>query len=139
MTLIALEGLQFYAYHGFYEEERIIGNNFTLDVYVEVNTRLASKMDDLFSTINYETVYRICQMEMRRSTKLLETVAQRIVDHIQEQFDLIHGVKVRLYKIAPPLGGKVKHAYVEIAVGSLGRGGGGDEKDRLASFLNFNK
>ena len=73
MALIALEGVHFYAYHGFYEEEQIIGNNFILDVYVEANTGLAARTDDLFSTVNYETIYRICQMEMRTTTTKQQT------------------------------------------------------------------
>ena len=129
MALIALEGVHFYAYHGFYEEEQIIGNNFVLDVYVEANTAMAARADDLFATVNYETIYRICQMEMRTPAQLLETVAQRIANHIQDQFDNVRGVKVRLSKMAPPLGGKVGRAYVELSVGAMGGGMDGGEKE----------
>ena len=34
MAVIALEGMRFFAYHGFYPEENIIGTNYVVDVYI---------------------------------------------------------------------------------------------------------
>jgi len=119
MATIALEGMHFYAYHGFYEEERIIGNNYVLDIYINANTMFAARTDDLFETVNYETVYFICQSEMKKSTQLIETVAQRISDRVRHQFDKVMGVKVRLRKMNPPLSGQVDAAFVEIISGKV--------------------
>lgn len=119
MTTIALEGMHFYAYHGFYEEERIVGNRYILDVYINANTKGAAMSDDLFQTVNYETVYFICQSEMKKSSQLIETVAQRILSRISRQFERAQGVKVRLRKLNPPLDGQVDAAYVEISTGRL--------------------
>ena len=125
MAVIALEGMHFFGHHGFYEEERIIGNNFILDVYVDAETSMAAVSDDLYSTVNYETVYFICRTEMKKPTKLLEAIAQRISNRINSVFDGISGVKVRVRKLAPPLGAKVRSAYVEVSSGTLSGGGGG--------------
>jgi dihydroneopterin aldolase len=121
MATIALEGMHFYAYHGFYEEEQIIGNHYTVDVYITTPIARAAAADDLFSTVNYETVYFMCQSEMRRPTKLLETLAQSIADRLQGHFDHAQRVRVRVRKMNPPLGGRVDSAYVECEAG-----GGGD-------------
>lgn len=128
MAIIALEGMHFYAHHGFYEEERIIGNHYILDVYVNATVFHAAMTDDLYSTVNYETIYFLCQTEMKKPTKLLETLVQRMVDRLQEQFEgKVTGVKIRLTKRNPPLRGSVEKAYVEITSGSFGGGapGGG--------------
>lgn len=117
MATIALEGMHFYAYHGFYEEEQIIGNRFLLDVYINANTSGAASMDDLFRTVNYETVYFICQSEMKKTSQLIETVAQRILNRISQQFEQVQGVKVRLRKLNPPLAGRVESAYIEVSSG----------------------
>ena len=119
MATIALEGIHFYAYHGFYEEEQIIGNEYVIDVYVNTSTFAASVSDDLFRTVNYETLYLICQMEMRKKHKLLETVAQRILDRINAQFDNAQGAKVRVRKLNPPIDGCVDSAYVEVDTGRI--------------------
>jgi len=120
MATIALEGMHFYAYHGFYEEERKIGNHYTVDVYLDSHIARAAAADDLFSTVNYETVYFICQSEMRRPTKLLETLAQTIADRLQGHFDYAQRIKVRVRKMNPPLGGRVDSAFVEYQTGSDG-------------------
>lgn len=122
MALIALEGIHLYAYHGFYEEEQIIGNHYYVDVYLHAGVARAAASDDLYATINYETVYFIVQSEMRKPTKLLETLAQKIADRIQGHFDHVEGVKVRVRKMHPPLGGRVQSAYVEYSTGGFDEG-----------------
>ncbi len=113
MALIALEGMHFHAFHGFYEEEQILGNDYVVDVYIETVFTKAAVDDDLYKTINYETVYLICESAMRRNSKLLEAVAERIALEIKHQFKDIRELKVRLKKLNPPLGGKVDAAYVD--------------------------
>ena len=129
MAVIALEGMNFYANHGFYEEERIIGGHFILDVYVNASVFQAAMTDDLYSTVNYETIYFLCQTEMRKPTKLLETLVQRMINRLQEQFEgKVSGIKIRLTKLNPPLRGSVDKAYVEMTSGNFGggsKGGGG--------------
>lgn len=114
MALIVLEGMRFYAYHGFYEEEQVLGNDYVVDVYLETNFNKAAVDDDLYQTVNYETVYLICEAVMRRNSKLLETVAHRISLDIKHQFKFIREMKVRVKKLNPPLGGRVDAAYVEV-------------------------
>ena len=86
MALIALEDVRFFAYHGFYPEEQILGNDYRIDLYVEAQIMRAAKMDDLGSTVNYETLYFICHSEMKRTKTLIETVAQSIVDRVHQHF-----------------------------------------------------
>ncbi|RMD70818.1 MAG: dihydroneopterin aldolase [Bacteroidetes bacterium] len=114
MAIIALEGMRFFARHGFYEEEQIIGNEFVVDVYITTRTTEAAVSDNLYETINYETVYTICQLVMKRPARLLETVAERIGLGIRHQFQGISQLKVRVRKNNPPLGGPVEAAWVEI-------------------------
>ncbi len=127
MSIIALEGVRFYAYHGYYEEEQVVGNEYILDVFVDTPTRTAADEDDLFDeeskdalTVNYEMLYQICRIEMREPAKLLETVVQRIVDRIDDQFDNVRGIRVKLRKCFPPLGGRVESSSVEVKTGVFG-------------------
>jgi 7,8-dihydroneopterin aldolase/epimerase/oxygenase len=113
MELIALEGMHFHAYHGFYEEEQVMGNDYILDVYITSDNSLAILTGDLYQTINYETVYEICKIAMRKKAKLLETITERIANDIKFQFEKIQDIKVRLKKVNPPLGGHVDFAVVE--------------------------
>jgi len=114
MAKIALEGMEFYAYHGYYKEERIIGTDYIVDVYIETNVNKAAVSDKLKETINYETIYHICEGVMRQPSKLIENVAQRISLGIKNNFGTIKELTVRVRKMNPPLGGKVHSSYVEV-------------------------
>ena len=114
MATIALEGMQFYAYHGFYKEEQKIGTDYIVDVYIISNVNKAAVSDNLKETINYETVYHICESVMREPSKLIENVAQRISMGIKHNFQSIKEMTVRVRKMHPPLGGAVHSSYVEV-------------------------
>ena len=134
MSKVALEGMQFYAFHGFYEEEQLIGNYFVVDVYVDTNFMGAAQSDDLGGTVNYETIYFICRLEMKKTSKLLEHVAQRILNKLSAQFSRASGITVRISKMNPPLGGPVARSFVEVSSGGGSLGGGakstaGDEDE----------
>ncbi|MEQ8705246.1 MAG: dihydroneopterin aldolase [Phaeodactylibacter sp.] len=133
MATIALEGVQFFARHGYYEEEQVLGNMFVLDVIVNAEIGLAAEMDDLYAeieeeeieedepaatTVNYELLYFICQREMKTPVRLLETVVERIANRIEE-FDNVTGYLVRLRKLSPPLGGRVGSAWVMTNSGDM--------------------
>ena len=124
MATIALEGMQFYAYHGYYEEERIIGSNYLVDVYITAATKKAATTDDLKDTINYETVYLIVEAEMRHPSQLLEQVNQRIITGLKHQFSKMQAVQVGIRKLKPPLEGLGESSSVgdeENFVSSCGR------------------
>ncbi|NUO02795.1 MAG: dihydroneopterin aldolase [Saprospiraceae bacterium] len=117
MATIALEGARFYAYHGFYEEEQILGCEYIVDVFVEADVDAAAEEDDLFATVNYETLYLICQVEMRKPSQLIETVGQRIMTRISDMFPNIFGAKLCIRKMNPPLGGRVGSSSITFANG----------------------
>jgi len=114
MATIALEGMRFRAHHGFYEEEQILGADYIVDVIVSTNTQKAAVDDDLEKTINYETIYLICEAEMKKNAKLLENVAERIGLGIRHQFKYVKEMSVRVKKLNPPLGGIVESSWVEV-------------------------
>lgn len=111
-TTVKIEGLRFYAYHGFYDEERKKGNDFICDVEVELKS-YDSLEDNISDTVNYEDIYSIVEHEMKITRKLLETVVYAIIKRIQN-LDNITGGTVRLFKLNPPLKGKVDKAVVEM-------------------------
>ena len=140
MALIALEGMHFYAYHGFYEEERIIGGKYIVDIYIDANTNVAAATDDLYRTINYETVFRICQAEMRKPSKLIEALAQRIISKMSDMFGKkARNIKIRIKKLAPPLGGRVDCAFIEVEKDSTRRkkNKGGKHKEEIPNFAEL--
>ncbi|MEN7549111.1 dihydroneopterin aldolase [Rapidithrix thailandica] len=118
MIKIALKGLEFYAYHGFYEEERKMGNRFEVDmtVWAAVGDITVFEEDNhLDYTVNYEEIHRIISKVMSTPTMLLETLASRILKGVLHELPKIHKAEVTVKKMNPPLGGVTHH--VEVTMG----------------------
>lgn len=100
--------MEFFAYHGCFHEEQIIGTTFIVDLELDMNTSKAEQSDHLEDTINYQTVYGLVHHEMEQKSQLLENVAFRILDSVKSTFPEISTARVKISKMNPPLGGKVK-------------------------------
>jgi dihydroneopterin aldolase len=109
---VALEGLEFHAYHGVYPHERSSGNKFQVDVTVETAFEARAFEDDLTGTINYEDLYAIVKTEMEKPSKLLETVGHAISQKVLEKFGSAQHVEVKISKFNPPIGGVCRTASV---------------------------
>jgi len=108
MGKILLEGMEFFAYHGCFHEEQIIGTKFVVEVELEVDTNKSEVSDHLEDTINYQTVYGLVRHEMEQKSQLIEHVCRRILNAIKNAFPGITALQVTVSKVNPPLGGKVK-------------------------------
>lgn len=106
--------MEFYAYHGCFEEERKIGTWFNVDLSLEVDTSKAEKSDNLEDTVNYQSVYQVVKEQMMMPSHLLENVARRILDAIGRQFPAVSYAWVKVKKMNPPLGGVMESVSVEI-------------------------
>ena len=112
---VALEGLEFHAFHGVYPHERESGNWFIVDISVETDFSKSAASDDLSGTVNYEVLFRIIKDEMEKPSKLLETVAIRIVSDVLNELPAANSVDLKISKQNPPIGGKCQRASVHIA------------------------
>ena len=71
MALISIEKMEFYAYHGCFEEEQKIGTWFNVDLSLEVDTSKAEKSDNIEDTVNYQAVYQVVKEQMMIPSHLL--------------------------------------------------------------------
>jgi dihydroneopterin aldolase len=116
MGLIQIEGMEFFAYHGCFKEEQVIGTRFMVDITIEVNTSAAEVSDDLKKTLNYQAVYLLIKAEMSIKSHLLEHVGRRIIASIRQHHPDVGHMKVKVMKLNPALadGGKVKQVSVTL-------------------------
>jgi len=115
MATIKIEGMDFFAYHGCFTEESIIGTRFEVDLTVSADTEQAEISDNLHHTVNYLTLYDTVKKEMDIRSNLLENVAYRIINAIKNRFPIITGVEVKVSKLNPPLGGKIDRVTVTLS------------------------
>jgi|SRR5690242_3857151 dihydroneopterin aldolase len=104
MLTIHLTNLQFYAYHGLYEEETAIGGKY--EVNVSVSHREAKiPVLHIDETIDYTAVYDLIKKHMLRPRHLLEAVATTLAKDLLDTFALADEVNISIKKITPPITG----------------------------------
>jgi len=107
MFTICIHDLQFISFHGCFEEEKILGNKFTVNLEAETND---NKVEYINDTVNYVDLFKIIKKYMDIPTKLLETVMQHIVLEIFTDHPSIGRIVLSITKNHPPikdLNGKV--------------------------------
>ena len=103
MGEIKLSNLTIYAYHGCFSEERKIGAEYKLDLWVTGDFALAEQTDNLSKTVDYVQVSDVVSKEMGVPSKLIEHVAARIVSKIFTEFSQIETVAIIIKKPNPPM------------------------------------
>lgn len=106
MGIIRLRNIRLYAYHGCMEEEGKIGSEYRVDVKVKSDLTRAAQTDKLSETVDYVALHKIVKEEMALRSKLLETVAQRIIDRVFRDLK-VEEIEVEISKLNPPIGGDV--------------------------------
>jgi len=115
MGTIHIEAMEFYAFHGHYKEEQIVGNKFLVDLLLETDMGKASSSDELQDAVNYQTAYKLVKREMGKKSKLLENIAGRILDAVLSELPGVTKASVTIRKMNPPMGGKMRSVNVTLS------------------------
>jgi dihydroneopterin aldolase len=107
MGLIQIENMEFYAFHGHFKEEQIVGNKFIVDLSIETDMKKPAESDNLRDAVNYQQVYLIVKKQMEKKSYLLENIAGRIISAIFSEMSGINKVTVKVSKMNPAMGGKI--------------------------------
>jgi dihydroneopterin aldolase len=99
---LLLSGLTAFGYHGNNPAERKLGQSFTADLEVTLDTARAAASDHLSDTVSYPLIEKTARAVLEgKPANLLETVAERIATAILA-FPGVQRVTVRVSK-RPPL------------------------------------
>jgi dihydroneopterin aldolase len=115
MGIIKVENIRVYANHGCLKEETIIGSDYRVDVKVKANLKPSSNSDALEDTVDYVFLNKVVREEMAIPSKLLETVAQRIINRFFTEDKLITKATVSVSKINPPISGDVEMVTIQLS------------------------
>lgn len=103
-AFITLDRLRFYAYHGALPLERVVGNDYEVTLTLHYDSRDAMTADSLTVALNYDNVVKIVAAQMQQSSALLENVAARIAEAVQNRFTFVTAGTVTVSKLNPPVG-----------------------------------
>ena len=106
--------MEFKAYHGCLEQEKVRGNFFTVDFRGEMDLYAAAESDNLNDTVNYGEIYEIISYEISIPAELLANAAGRIVKAIEVRFPQFVSFSVRVSKKRPPVDGVAQWSRVTL-------------------------
>lgn len=109
---IVLAGMEFFGYHGVFEEEGRLGARFVVDVELSMTL---PRNDSLRGTVDYGRVYRLVEKAMTGPRyRLIETLAHHVAGVVLAEEGLVAQVLVRVHKPHAPLPGVFRDVYVEV-------------------------
>ena len=113
--LIEIKGIKSFGYHGVLESEKITGQDFYVDVVLELDLSRASVTDDVSDTINYAEVTDLVVAQITGDpVSLIEKLAGNIADRIKATYPQAAAVSVTVHKPQAPVNAQVKDISVTI-------------------------
>jgi 7,8-dihydroneopterin aldolase/epimerase/oxygenase len=101
MITLHLHSLRFFSYHGLYEEEKILGNEYEVNADVAFDEKRT--ISSLNETINYANIFESIKQRMNVPTALLETVVQDLAKEIRSIDPRIKMISISIKKKNPPI------------------------------------
>jgi len=112
---ITLDNMIFYGYHGLHEAERTLGQRFAIDITIETDKSLDSKVKQLEDTVDYTAIYNEVKKEVQHyKYHLLENLANKVLDRILSKFPLVMKAQIKIRKIAVPINGTLDHVEIKM-------------------------
>ena len=112
---IKIEGLEIFANHGVFPEENVLGQKFIVSATLYTDTRKAGKTDELTTSIHYGEVSAfITEFVKSHTYKLLERVAEELVEDMLQKFDGLEKVTLEIQKPWAPVGLPLETVSVKI-------------------------
>lgn len=113
-SFIYINDLRFHAFHGVMPQERLTGNDYSVDIRIGYDVAKAMISDDVDDTVSYAEINKIVCQEMSVPSQLVERVAYRIADRISRRFPTVSSINIKVTKLNPPFGADCKGAGIEL-------------------------
>ena len=113
MPFIKINKIRTYSFIGCMDEEKKIGSEYETSVEIKLMCDFVELKDNLKETVDYVTVSKVVNDEMKKSCNLLETVIYRIGNKMLNIDDKISSVTVEIKKLNPPIVGDAQFVSVK--------------------------
>ncbi|MBA2744692.1 MAG: dihydroneopterin aldolase [Flavisolibacter sp.] len=99
---ISLQNIRLKGAHGIHVEERLVKNEFELNVDLKYNPA-GEVIQSIKETIDYVSVFELVKAEFDKPTALLETLAMRMAGEIIKQHKQVCFISINIKKLHPPI------------------------------------
>lgn len=115
MDQIIIQDLSIYAKHGVYMEENILGQQFLVSVYIDLDLSRAGQNDCLEYTLDYGKICHFVTKYMQSHTfKLIEAAAEHLAEELLLKYDQIKKIRIKVKKPWAPIGLPIKNVCVSV-------------------------
>ncbi len=112
---ITLRNCAFFARHGVYSEEEVLGQRFFVDAVLEVDGGESLKNDDLEGTVDYGQAFKTIEREVMGKRKyLIEALALEIAISLCKKFNMIKRAEITIRKPNAPVQGVLDNIEVTV-------------------------
>ncbi|MEN9687994.1 MAG: hypothetical protein RL381_1006 [Actinomycetota bacterium] len=112
---ISLKGIWGFGYHGVFDHEAKNGQDFFVDLDIQLDLSRASISDDLKDTIDYGSLSDLVVEEITgERVQLIERLAGRIADRIKAGHPEISHIAVTVHKPMAPISAQASDISVTI-------------------------
>jgi dihydroneopterin aldolase len=113
---IVLTSIHGFGYHGLFEQERKDGQDFFVDLTLEVDLKAASQSDAIVDTVNYAEITDLVVDEITSNpVNLIEKLAARIAERVLNQHPKVDSVTVTVHKPQAPVAAQLKDIAVVVS------------------------
>lgn len=113
-SFIHLNDIRLKGYHGVLPQEKVVGNDYIINLSIAIDLSKAIDSDNLNDTISYAEVFNILKKTMQVKCDLIEKVAGNIAKELFKEFENINDLKISITKLNPPMGTDCSGASVEL-------------------------
>lgn len=119
--IVGFEQLSVHAPIGLYPEEKILGNDFLVDLKVAIRPSEVQVIEDISQTIDYGALAEMTANVLKEGSDLIETCAQKIIKLIQTKYPETTGVSLKITKVRPITLPRLNYTVVQLDTGYFER------------------
>lgn len=115
MDEIRIDNLKIYAYHGVFETESREGQNFYVNIVMQVDLQRAGLTDALEETVSYAEVIDTVRAQMQgKRCSLIEAAAEDISTALFQKYEKLKSVSVEIRKPEAPIEAEFESVSVKL-------------------------
>ena len=112
---ITITGIHGYGHHGLFENERSNGQDFYVDLILNLDLSQAAQSDAIEDTVNYAEITELTHKEITTDpVNLIEKLAYRIAERILSSHPKVKAITVTVHKPQAPVGLKIQDISVVV-------------------------
>ena len=116
-TVVSVQGLQIYGYHGLCDEERSLGQKFLFTIRCQLGDVRSHLDDRLDHSVGYDVLARdVSGISESKKFRTLEALAETIARALLVAHSAIETIEVDVSKVSPPMAHHVDSAAVAVTL-----------------------